>query len=227
MRDHFLIPVFMLLVLTAPVGGFAAEEVLTLGDGVSIRVLWFEPETSITPPPLAVFMSGGSNDEFMARAQYWLGRELVARGWAIAVPIADQGRKFFVENSSLVPTVVSQLRERHSVAPGKPLLVGISSGGSAALAVAAKAPNQYAGVIATPGRIWDETRFSDLEGLPIYLRIGEKDDFRWHRKLDSHVEILESAGAKVDAALVPNATHIFAVDWIELENWLGTLEQPD
>lgn len=227
MRYKIHIAVVLLLALTLPRGGFAAEDILTLGDGVSIRVLWFEPENTNSTPPLALLISGGSNNEFMARAQYWLGSELVDRGWALAVPISDQGRKFFVENSSLMLSVISQLRNRHNISDGKPLLVGISSGGSAALAIAAKAPEHYLGVIATPGRIWDETRFSDLQGLPIYLRVGEKDDFRWHRKLESSISLLEDAGAVVDAALVPDATHIFPLDWTELESWLSKLQQPN
>ncbi len=213
----------LLLLLTLPGALIAAEDTLTLGDGVSVRVLWFEPDNLTNPPPLAILMTGGSNNEFMARAQFWLGKELVDRGWALAVPISDRGRKFFVDNSSLMLTVVKQLRELHSVDDQKALLVGISSGGSAALAIAAKAPEHYLGVIATPGRIWDETRFSAMEGLPIYLRIGEKDDFRWHRKLESNAALLMAAGAKVDAALVPNATHIFPLNWTELEVWLDQL----
>ncbi|MCG8415195.1 MAG: dienelactone hydrolase family protein [Pseudomonadales bacterium] len=213
----------LLLLLALPNLLFAAEDTLTLGDGVSVRVLWFEPENLTSPPPLAILLTGGSNNEFMARAQFWLGKELVDRGWALAVPISDQGRKFFVDNSSLMLTVVEQLRELHAVDQKKALLVGISSGGSAALAIAAKAPEHYLGVIATPGRIWDETRFSAMEGLPIYLRIGEKDDFRWHRKLESNAALLQAAGAKVDAALVPNATHIFSLNWSELEVWLDQL----
>jgi len=222
------IHIFVLLLLVAllPTRSFAAEDVLTLGDGVSIRLLFFAPENSMKPPPLALLMTGGSNDEFMARAQYWLGKELVDRGWALAVPISDQGRKFFVENSSLMLIVISQLREKYSVGDEKPLLVGISSGGSAALAIATNAPEHYSGVIAAPGRIWDETQFSALMDLPIYLRIGEKDDFRWHRKLESNVAVLQDAGAKVDAALVPDAGHIFPLNWIEIENWLGNLSQP-
>ena len=213
----------LLLLLALPNALFAAEETLTLGDGVSVRVLWFEPENLDSPPPLAILMTGGSNNEFMARAQFWLGKELVDRGWALAVPISDRGHKFFVENSSLMLTVIQQLRESHQVDEREALLVGISSGGSAALAIAAKAPDHYLGVIATPGRIWDETRFAAMDGLPVYLRIGEKDDFRWHRKLESNAALLSEAGAKVDAALVPNATHIFPLNWAELEAWLDQL----
>lgn len=205
--------------------GLAAENTLDLGDGLSVRVLYFEPENSSSPPPLAILFAGGLNNEFMARAQFWLGREMVTRGWAIAVPISDQGRKFFIQNSSLIPEIVEQLEDIYQIKDQEPLLLGISSGGSAALAVAAQEPDSYLGVIATPGRLLEEIRFEDLEELPIYLRVGEQDDFRWNRKLDDSAALLERAGAKVDAALVPGAHHIFTLDWDEIERWLDKVLQ--
>ncbi len=203
----------------------AVENTLDLGDGLSVRVLYFEPENTTAPPPLAILFAGGLNNEFMARAQFWLGREMVKRGWAIAVPISDQGRKFFVQNSSLIPEIVDELEDIYEIKEQNPLLLGISSGGSAALAVAAQDPESYLGVMATPGRLLEETNLEDLEGLPIYLRVGEQDDFRWNRKLDDSVALLERAGAKVDAALVTGAHHIFTLNWDEIENWLQEVLQ--
>ena len=223
MRLYILI-LASLTLLAAPRHGFTAEETIILDDGISVRVLYFEPENSTEPPPLAILISGGYSDEFMARAQFWLGKEMVERGWAIAVPISDQGRKFFVENGGIIPAVVERLRESHTVKEQKPMLLGISSGGSAALAIAAATPELYQGVIATPGRIWDEEKFTRLAGLPVFLRVGEKDDFRWNRLLDENATLLRQAGANVNAALVPNAHHIFALDWEELETWLRSVQ---
>ena len=103
-------------------------------------------------------------------------------------------------------------------------MVGISSGGSAALAIAAQHPSHYLGVVATPGRIWEHSLFQSLQGLPVYLRVGERDNFRWNRHLNAASDLLTQAGAKVDAALVPDARHIFPLDWTELEAWMATLE---
>jgi len=218
---------FCFFLLISPALSLAAEDTLVLDDGLNLRVLWFEPESTGTAPPLAILMTGGSNNDFMARAQFWMGKELVKRGWAVAVPVSNQGRKFFVEHSSLMPEIVASLRSKHSLNDSKALLVGISRGGSAALAIAARSPGQYLGVVATPGRIWDETRFEKLDGLPIYLRVGEKDDFRWHKQLESNANLLRQAGAQVNAALVPDAHHVFPLDWAELESWLAALPQPD
>ena len=213
-----------LMLLAIPRHSFAAEETIILDDGLSVRVLYFEPEDLSEPPPLAILISGGYSDEFMARAQFWLGKEMVQRGWAIAVPISDQGRKFFVDNAGIIPAVVERLRKTHSVSDQRPMLVGISSGGSAALAIAAATPELYLGVIAAPGRIWDESKFSRLAGLPVFIRVGEKDDFRWNRLLDENATLLRQAGAAVDAALVPDEHHIFSLDWEELETWLQSVQ---
>ncbi|PCJ23859.1 MAG: hypothetical protein COA96_10810 [SAR86 cluster bacterium] len=202
----------------------ASEETLILGDNIPIKVLFFEPEGTSSPPPLAIMIAGGSSNEFMARAQFWLGTEFVERGWAIAVPISPNGKRFSVENASLFPELIERLHNSHQLNADKPILVGISSGGSAAIAIAAKNPTIYKGVIATPGRIKHDVSLPDLKGLPIYLRVGERDDFRWHRSLHSMVERLLLAGAKVDAAIMPNQKHIFRLDWSNLESWLEELK---
>ena len=208
----------------APAWLGAAEESVVLADGTTIKVLFFQPQQT-EKPPLAVLLAGGSNNQFMARAQFWLGKEMVERGWAVAVPISAEGRMYFIENPDLFLGIVEDLHNRHELQPGKALLAGISSGGSSALAIAAERPQRYLGVVATPGRLLDEQRFQTLEDLPIYLRIGEKDNFRWNNQLGTMVDFLHSAGANVDAAIVPGAKHIFPLDWENLQTWLEKVQQ--
>jgi hypothetical protein len=81
-------------------------------------------------------------------------------------------------------------------------------------------------VIATPGRIWNPSQFKDLDGLPIYLRIGENDSFRWNKQLPTMVDVLHGAGGNVDAALMPGEKHIFELDWENFDAWLEKLQQP-
>ncbi len=217
-----LVAIFCLLISYS---AFAAEETVTLIDGELIKVLYFQPDNFGAQTPLAVLLAGGSNNEFMARTQFWMGKEMVARGWAIAIPISPEGRKYFTENAALFPDLISHVRETHSIKPRKTLLVGISSGGSAALAIAARDPDQYMGVIAAPGRIHNDVDLGALHGLPVYLRIGEKDDFRWNKEITDMIEHLERAGAFVDAAVVPGARHTFPLNWDELETWLEVARQ--
>ena len=216
-------PTFWLLLLI-PTLLPAAEETIVLDDSQSVKILFFEPaEAQPQPWPLAVLIPGGTGDEFMARAQFWLGQELVRRGWAIAVPISPDNRPFDEGNLNLVSAVTEVLQARNYLKSDKSLLVGISSGGSAALAVAARQPDSYLGVIAAPGLLKSNEELAGLQGLPIYLRIGERDSFLWNRQLSSISARLSNAGAEVNAALVPGARHIFRIDWEELDPWLQGL----
>lgn len=202
----------------------AAEQSVRLDNGSSVRLFFFEPQTDNIPPPLAIFIAGGSSNEFMAKAQFWLGKEFVDRGWAIAVPISPDGTQFSLGDSSILPQIVQQLYSSHNLQGAKPLLVGMSSGGSEAIALATLNPALYRGVVATPGRIKSDAVLGALDGLPLYIRIGEKDDFRWNRMLALMTEQLTDAGAIVDSAIVGDARHVFQIDWDSLEDWLGELK---
>ena len=217
-----------LLLLMAPGMLAAAEQTVLLQDGTSIKLFFFEPHdvplAEANPPPLAIFIAGGSNNEFMAKAQFWLGKEFVDRGWAIAVPISPDGKGFSTGNSSALPQIIEQLRATHTLQDSKPILVGMSSGGSEAIIIASRDPSAFRGVVATPGRIKADIPLVELDSLPFYIRIGEKDDFRWNRMLEPMSQRLLTAGAEVDAAIVEDARHVFQLDWDNLESWLGKLK---
>jgi predicted esterase len=223
MQNHKIILFLMLLPLLAT--SQAAEETVFINDDVAIKLYYFAPGPEFETPRLAILLSGGSNDEYMAQAQYWIGKEMVTRGWAIAVPISPKGRKYFVEDTAVLPKLLDFIHDTYELDDRKPLLVGVSGGGSAALAIAAQSPALYAGVIATPGRIWDPSKFKNLDGLPIYLRIGEKDSFRWNKLLPDMMDVLNNAGGNLDAALMPGEKHIFELNWENFDAWLGKLQQ--
>ena len=217
-----------LLLLLLPGMLAAAEQTVQLQDGASVKLFFFEPHDAPraegNTPPLAIFIAGGSNNEFMAKAQFWLGKEFVDRGWAIAVPISPDGKGFFTGDSSTLPQIIEQLHATHALQDSKPLLVGMSSGGSEAIAIALRNPSAFRGVVATPGRIKADASIDELDSLPFYIRIGEKDDFRWNRMLEPMSQKLLLAGAKVDVKIVENARHVFQLDWENLEAWLGKLK---
>ena len=217
-----------LLLFMAPGMLAAAEQTVLLQDGTSIKLFFFEPHdvplAEANPPPLAILIAGGSNNEFMAKAQFWLGKEFVDRGWAIAVPISPDGKGFSTRNSSTLQQIIEQLHETHTLQDSKPILVGMSSGGSEAIIIASLDPSAFRGVVATPGRIKADIPLVELDSLPFYIRIGEKDDFRWNRMLEPMSQRLLTAGAEVDAAIVEDARHVFQLDWDNLESWLGKLK---
>jgi dienelactone hydrolase len=217
----------LMLFLLLPAAALARETVVQLDDGSSVKVFLFEPKSHGDGPwPLCVLMTGGSGNEYVARAQFWLGRELANQGWMIAVPVSPDNTPFTGENGRKIPKVIEQLQYSPDIMPGKVLLVGVSTGGSSALELAAQTPQQYYGVVAVPGMLKDLSVINDMQQLPVYLRIAENDLFRWHHHMPALVEALSAGGAQVNAALVPEGRHVFRLNWDELQPWLESLNAP-
>ena len=221
---HFFKRLLFLLLLI-PGLLHATEEIVTLEDRSTVKVFLFYPENDGEGPwPLTVLMSGGSANEYIVRAQFWLGYELASRGWVIAVPVSPDDNSFFGSNGEKIPKVIEQLQKLPAIEDGKSLLVGVSNGGSSALAIASKNPEDYFGVVAVPGIIRNPSNIGKFNNLPIFLRIGEKDFLGWSRHLPRTEKELTEAGARVDAKLVPDGSHVFKIDWEELQPWLDSLQ---
>lgn len=200
------------------------ERMVQLDDGSSMKVFLFDArDDSEAPWPLVVLMPGGTANEYVARAQFWLGYELATHGWAIAVPVSPDSRSFFGRNGERIPEVIDKLQELPKIRGGNTLLVGVSNGGSAAIEIAARNPDRYYGVVAVPGLVRDETTLGPMQSLPVYIRIGENDMLRWNQRLAETTRELENAGAVVNAKLVSGASHVFQLNWNELEPWLNAL----
>jgi predicted esterase len=206
----------------------AREVVVPMDDGSVVKVFMFEPDDHGEGPwPLTVLMPGGDGNEYVARAQFWLGRELARQGWIIAVPVSSTNTAFVGENGQKIPTVIARLQEQTDVQPGKALLVGVSSGGSAALELAAQHPDQYYGVVAVPGMLADLSVIGNMQNLPVYLRIAQDDMLRWNIRMPELVRALENGGARVDSRLMPRGKHVFRLDWHNLSPWIDSLELPE
>lgn len=213
---------FAVLLAAAPALATGAERLLTLDNGVEMPIWVFTPKQSGPGPwPLAVMIPGGSGQDYTVKSQFWLGREMTARGWVIAVPFSPEGKIFVGNHRDNISQVIKVLQQDSSILPGKALLLGVSSGGSSALEIASKNPAAYYGVVAVPGRLKQTGPLPAMDGLPVFLRIAQRDFFRWHKLLPDMTQRLESAGARVNAALVPDARHIIRIDWSELDAWLG------
>jgi predicted esterase len=224
-RLTLLKPLLILLLMLPAWLHANTEELIRLDDGSTVKVFIFYPdEHGEGPWPLCVLMPGGTANEYVARAQFWLGRELAKRGWAIAVPVSPDGTPFFGANAEKIPAVIEHLKQSDAIKPGKSLLVGVSNGGSAAIEIASRSPQNYLGVVAVPGIIKDEAAIGNMQGLPVYIRIGANDSLRWDRHLPSLIEKLNVADAKVNAALIPGAKHVFSINWNDLQPWLDSLE---
>jgi predicted dienelactone hydrolase len=85
---------------------------ITLDDGSDIKVFLFEPDDHGDGPwPLTILISGGTGNEYIARAQFWLGRKLAEHGWAIAVPVSPDSKPFTGENAKRIPKVIAKLQK--------------------------------------------------------------------------------------------------------------------
>jgi dienelactone hydrolase len=213
------------LLVLSPLLALGAERTVSLQGQPDVRVWVFSPRDAGSGPwPLAVLIPAGSGQEYAVRAQFWLGREMTKRGWVVAVPGSPAGLSFVGDSENNISQVIGELQKDQAISNGKTLLLGVSSGGSSALEIASKNPTSYFGVIAVPGRIKQSGPLPALEGLPVFLRVAEKDYFRWHKLMSDMTQRLETAGARLDASLVPDARHIIKVDLNELDRWLDTLE---
>jgi len=211
------------------VNAYAERIEIPLGDASTLAVYRLLPESVPTDgAPLVILMPGGSGDESLARdLHYWLGEELAQRGWAVAVPVSPNGRSFRGSNNRLIPLLVAALQEDSRIADGKALLAGISNGGMSALEIAAQAPLDYLGVMAVPALVPERLNVAALEGMHIYLRIGDQDEMSWMDRFQETRASLESAGAIVDAGLVFMAPHMFSMEWETLDPWLQARLQPE
>lgn len=224
---HLLRRYLLLLTLSLIPGLlYAEEEYVMVEDGSTIKVFLFYPKNDGEGPwPLSVLMSGGIANEYVVRAQFWLGHELANRGWVIAVPVSPDANAFFGKSGDRIPQVIAHLQETPNIEAGKTLLVGVSNGGSSALEIASHNPDRYYGVVAVPGIIKDTETIGDFQDLPIFLRIGEKDFLGWNRQLPTLEQQLKEAGAKVNAKLEPGANHVFPINWDELQPWLDSVRE--
>lgn len=200
---------------------------VTLPDASTLAVYRLLPSTAPAGgAPLVILMPGGSGDESLARdLHFWLAEELKERGWAVAVPVSPNGRSFRGGNNALIPQLITLLQEDERIADDKTLLAGISNGGMSALEIAARSPEDYRGVMAVPALIPERLEVSRLAGMPIYLRIGDQDEFSWMNRFEETRAALEEAGAIVDAGLVFMAPHMFSMEWETLDPWLQSVLQ--
>lgn len=143
----------------------------------------------------------------------------------IAVPVAPQAGGFAGRNGEQIPQIISQLQRLPAIEVGKTLLVGVSDGGSSALQIAGRNPDNYYGVVAVPGILREGAALGDYSGLPVFLRIGQNDYLGWDKQLRDTRDRLHAAGAEVDARLEPGASHVFSLNWDELQPWLDSLHQ--
>ena len=119
------------------------------------------------------------------------------RGYIVIGPAAPDGDLFFYDGDRVFPDFLDNVLAAHKIEGGKFHAAGPSNGGIAAMHVAAKHPQYFWSATAFPGYLWQptEAKLRALEGICVYLYIGENDDYRWHGEMEREAEFLRSRGS--------------------------------
>ena len=171
------------------VAGATVEYKLVLPNGY---------DAANTYPAILVF---GGGPQTMNTIDGALARNFQAeaerRGYLVIGPAAPNGDLFFYDGERVFPEFLDNILAAHKIEGGKFHVAGPSNGGIAAMHVAAKYPQYFLSATAFPGYLWQPTpaKLANLEGICVYLYIGENDDYRWHGEMEREAEYLRSRGS--------------------------------
>ena len=171
------------------VAGATVEYKLVLPNGY---------DAANTYPAILVF---GGGPQTMNTIDGALARNFQAeaerRGYLVIGPAAPNGDLFFYDGERVFPEFLDNILAAHKIEGGKFHVAGPSNGGIAAMHVAAKYPQYFLSATAFPGYMWQPTpaKLANLEGICVYLYIGENDDYRWHGEMEREAEYLRSRGS--------------------------------
>ena len=171
------------------VAGATVEYKLVLPNGY---------DAANTYPAILVF---GGGPQTMNTIDGALARNFQAeaerRGYLVIGPAAPNGDLFFYDGERVFPEFLDNILAAHKIEGAKFHVAGPSNGGIAAMHVAAKYPQYFLSATAFPGYLWQPTpaKLANLEGICVYLYIGENDDYRWHGEMEREAQVLRSRGS--------------------------------
>jgi len=122
--------------------------------------------------------------------------EAEQRGYIVIGPAAPDGDLFFYDGDRIFPGFFDNLLATYKIEAGKFHVAGPSNGGIAAMHVAAKFPQYVLSATAFPGYLWQPTpaKLQKLDGICVYLYVGENDEYRWHGEMENEAEYLSARG---------------------------------
>ena len=183
------------------VAGATVEYKLVLPNGY---------DAANTYPAILVF---GGGPQTMNTIDGALARNFQAeaerRGYLVIGPAAPNGDLFFYDGERVFPEFLDNILAAHKIEGGKFHVAGPSNGGIAAMHVAAKYPQYFLSATAFPGYLWQPTpaKLANLEGICVYLYIGENDDYRWHGEMEREAEYLRSRGSVAQYTVEKSQPH--------------------
>ena len=183
------------------VAGATVEYKLVLPNGY---------DAANTYPAILVF---GGGPQTMNTIDGALARNFQAeaerRGYLVIGPAAPNGDLFFYDGERVFPEFLDNILAAHKIEGGKFHVAGPSNGGIAAMHVAAKYPQYFLSATAFPGYLWQPTpaKLANLEGICVYLYIGENDDYRWHGEMEREAQVLRSRGSVAEYVVEEGQPH--------------------
>jgi len=194
----------------------AAEKQFKIDDKKHIGYFLNDKKSNL----ICVLLPGGGQPKPFTKALFPHAEKFNKLGFSTAVvyssfgPLIDS-KRHKIENTKHLVKLLKELKEKHN-ADGF-IFMGFSNGGTGALQIAAKHPDLVKGILAVPGAHAPKKL---PQGLPVYLRIGAKDQLGWAKNFDQIKKAIAKSGAVVDAKLLENAPHMFKLDWEEIQTWL-------
>jgi hypothetical protein len=150
-----------------------------------------------TYPAILVF---GGGPQTMNTIEGTIARNFEAeaeqRGYIVIGPAAPDGDLFFYDGDRIFPSFLDNILASYKIEGGKFHVAGPSNGGIAAMHVAAKFPQYFLSATAFPGYLWQPTpaKLQKLDGICVYLYVGENDEYRWHGEMEKEAEYLSARG---------------------------------
>ena len=191
----------LLVLLAASNAGAEVTQRIMRVAGATVEYKLLLPngyDAANTYPAILVF---GGGPQTMNTIDGALARNFQAeaerRGYLVIGPAAPNGDLFFYDGDRVFPEFLDNILAAHKIEGGKFHVAGPSNGGIAAMHVAAKYPQYFLSATAFPGYLWQPTpaKLANLEGICVYLYIGENDDYRWHGEMEREAQVLRSRGS--------------------------------
>jgi phospholipase/carboxylesterase len=191
------------------------------------------------PAPVVVMVHGWKGDETVM----WIFKQTVPPGMAIITPraplaVEDSGYGWFQhENSELEPQpdslragcdhlhrFLAQLPQRYPVDPARMVLMGFSQGAAICNTLVLTKPGQVIGVASLAGLIPDivaETAQGDLDGLPVFIAHGTRDETVPITAARQAREVYTRLGAQVTYDEYPTGHKLTTQGMVDLKRWLA------
>jgi S-formylglutathione hydrolase FrmB len=182
-------------------GDFRVEYKVVLPDG-------YDPAKAY---PAILALGGGP--QTMTTVDGLLERNLRAeaekRGYIVVAPAAPNGNLFFQGGERIFPEFLDKILAAYKIAGNKFHIAGPSNGGIAAFHVAAENPKYFLSVTAFPGYMWEPSnrKLEAIEGMCVYMYVGENDEYRWHNEMKREAEFLRAAGTHAEYTVERGQPH--------------------